>query len=690
MFRRVLVANRGAIACRVIRTLRRMGIESIAAYSDADRHALHVRQADRAVRLGAAPAVESYLSIEAVMRAALESGAEAIHPGYGFLSENADFAEACEQAAIAFIGPTPAQMRDFGMKHTARMLAGTSGVPLLPGTELLASAAEAIACAAAIGYPVMLKSTAGGGGIGMRVCGSAEALAEAFDAVERLGRSHFGSGGVYLENFIARARHIEVQIFGDGAGTVIALGERDCSAQRRNQKVLEETPAPGLTDETRSALLASAVRLASASQYRNAGTVEFLYNAETASFYFLEVNTRLQVEHGVTEEVTGIDLVEWMVRQAAGEMPPLSEIRVQPSGCSIQARIYAEDPARNFQPGAGRLSRVIWPGSDARVETWVESGAEITPYYDPMLAKVIVHAADRPAAIRKLHAALQGCRLDGIETNLAYLRQVSASPEFRQGGIATAFLSGFSYRRNGIEVLDAGTQTTVQDYPGRLGYWHVGVPPSGPMDSLAFRMANVLVGNCPSAAGLEFTVAGPALQFDSDAVVALTGADFGASVDGAPLPRWQAARIPAGSVVQMSVAQGSGNRGYLAVAGGLDVPEYLGSRSTFILGKFGGHGGGILRAGDVLHMADACTAPGLSLADPPNYTGEWEVGVLYGPHGAPDFFTPQDIDGVAKRQERSHEKTHRQSADNQFEPERTGRIAFPWRKRPSLIQEKMR
>ena len=313
MFSKVLIANRGTIACRIIRTLKQMGISSVAVYAEPDRHSLHVKQADESVLIG------GYLSIEAILGAAEKTGAAAIHPGYGFLSENAEFAEACAERRIVFIGPTPEQMRAFGLKHTARRIAEENEVALLPGSGLLATIEEAFAAAERVGYPVMLKSTAGGGGIGMRLCTSADELAESYAAVQRMGQASFGSAALYLEKFVASARHIEVQIFGDGAGKVIALGERDCSAQRRNQKVIEETPAPGLVDAARKELLACAVRLGEAVRYQSAGTVEFIYDSDTGKFYFLEVNTRLQVEHGVTEEVTGIDLVEWMVRLAAGE-----------------------------------------------------------------------------------------------------------------------------------------------------------------------------------------------------------------------------------------------------------------------------------------------------------------------------------------------------------------------------------
>ena len=322
MFDKVLIANRGAIACRILRTLRRLGIRSIAVYSDADRHAMHVAMADQAIHIGGAAAAESYLRPDRIIAAAFDAGAQAIHPGYGFLSENASFAEQCEATGIAFVGPTPQQMRSFGLKHTARELAQAHEIPLLPGSGLLADVDHALDAAADVGYPVMLKSTAGGGGIGMQLCRDASELSAAFHSVERLAASNFSQGGVFVEKFVEHARHIEVQIFGDGLGNVIALGERDCSVQRRNQKVIEETPAPRLDVRTREQLLSCAERLGRSVGYRSAGTVEFVYDDVSGEFYFLEVNTRLQVEHGVTEQVTGVDLVEWMLRVAAGE-PPL-------------------------------------------------------------------------------------------------------------------------------------------------------------------------------------------------------------------------------------------------------------------------------------------------------------------------------------------------------------------------------
>ena len=652
-FRRVLVANRGAIASRISRTLRRMGIGPVAVYSEADRYAPYVLDADAAVSLGGSPATESYLRAEAVLEAARATGSQAIHPGYGFLSENADFAAACEAAGIAFIGPTAAQMRDFGLKHTARALSEAAGVPLLPGTGLLEGVNDALAAAARIGYPVMLKSTAGGGGIGMRRCGSPQELTEAYDAVARLARANFKDAGLFLEKLVVRARHVEVQIFGDGRGQVVALGERDCSVQRRNQKVVEETPAPGLSAEARRGLIEAAVRLGKAAAYRSAGTVEFILDADSGQFYFLEVNTRIQVEHGITEEVTGVDIVEWMVRVAAGDPPALAGWIPTLIGAAVEARLYAEDPARGFQPSCGTITNAAFP-RDARVETWVESGTEITPFYDPMIAKIIARGATRAEAIAGLRAALVATRIDGVETNRAYLIDILDDPGFRAGQVHTGLLDGLASSAPALEVVAPGTQTTVQDLPGRIGYWAVGVPPSGPMDGLAFRLANRLLGNPPGAAGLECTVAGPTLRFRTATTVALGGADMGATLDGVPVPRYRATPVPAGGVLALGAVRGAGVRAYVAIAGGLDVPAYLGSRSTFTLGQFGGHAGRALRPGDVLHMSSASSGsadePGggqrlaaLPESDAPVLTQDWTLAVLHGPQSAPDFFTDEDI-----------------------------------------------
>lgn len=403
MFHKVLIANRGEIACRIIRTLDRLGIASVAIYSEADAYTRHVSLATEAVCIGSAPVAESYLKFDRIIEVAQQTGAEAVHPGYGFLSENIEFAKACEAAGIVFIGPTPNQIQQFGLKHTARELAAQNQVPLVPGTGLL-ELEQAQQLAAEITYPVMLKSTAGGGGIGMQACFDETELVDAFEKVQRLSQANFKQSGVFLEKYIQTARHIEVQIFGDGNGHVVALGERDCSTQRRNQKVIEETPAPGISDALRQQLYDCAVRLGQAVNYRSAGTVEFVLDVATQQFYFLEVNTRLQVEHGVTEMVSGIDLVEWMVRLAAGDSAFLDH-HYQPQGHSIQVRIYAEDANKNFQPSSGLLSGVCFP--DVRCDRWIETGTEVTTFYDPLLAKVIVHGQDRKEAIAHLKSALQ-------------------------------------------------------------------------------------------------------------------------------------------------------------------------------------------------------------------------------------------------------------------------------------------
>ncbi len=652
MFDKLLIANRGAIACRILRTLHELRVSGVAVYSEADAASLHIQQADEAFSLGEGPAAGTYLVVDKILEVAKQSGAKAIHPGYGFLSENAAFAEACEAAGIAFVGPTPEQLRVFGLKHTARALAKQHGVPMLEGTELLENLNAALVAGEQVGYPVMLKSTAGGGGIGMRVCRSAEELSDAFEAVKRLGQNNFSDSGVFIEKYIQRARHLEVQVFGDGRGEVLALGVRDCSVQRRNQKVLEETPAPNLPAGMADELCAAAIKLAKAVSYRSAGTVEFVYDSAAERFYFLEVNTRLQVEHGVTEQVWDVDLVRWMIELAAGDLAPLSQLAqgLKPSGHAIQARLYAEDPGRDFQPSPGLLTAVDFPKADGkalRIDTWVEAGCEIPPYFDPMIAKVITWQPTREEASAALSQALADTLLYGVETNSQYLRQILVDAPFASGSPWTRCLEGLTYQAHTFEVLSAGTQTTVQDFPGRLGYWAVGVPPSGPMDDRALRLGNRLLGNDEGAAGLEITMSGPLLRFNTDAVVAVTGAEIPVTLDGVNQPINTALLIKAGSTLSLGTIAGSGARSYLTLRGGLQVPEYLGSKSTFTLGQFGGHGGRALRAGDVLHipaLSDADNGAQLPAALCTALPAVREIRVIYGPHGAPEYFTPAYIE----------------------------------------------
>ena len=645
MFDTLLVANRGEIAVRIMRTASALGLKTVAVYSDADRGAPHVTMADAAVRLGPAPARDSYLRAEKIIEAALSTGAGAVHPGYGFLSENADFAASAEAAGVIFVGPTPVQLRDFGSKHTARELARAAGVQMLPGTGVLPDLATAQAEAELIGYPVMLKATGGGGGIGMRICRSAAELADAFDAVERVALASFGVGGVFLERYVEAARHIEVQVFGDGHGGVTVLGDRDCSLQRRHQKVVEEAPAPGLPAAVRTWIHQASAELAASVQYRSAGTVEYVYDVAREEAYFLEVNTRLQVEHPVTEQVFGVDLVAWMLRLAQGDSP-LDDVRqAQPPearGHSVEARIYAEDPSRNHQPSAGLLTRVEF-APNVRVDTWVAAGTEVSASYDPMLAKVIATGTDRPAAIATLLTALTATHIDGIETNLPLLRAALAEESFVHAEHTTATLAELDVPDARIDVLRAGTMTTVQDWPGRLGAWQVGVPPSGPMDDRSFRQGNLALGNPEGTPGLECTVEGPALRFANTTTVCVTGAPAPITVDGEPVAQWVPIEVPAGAILDIGVASGPGLRSYLLIRGGLDVPLYLGSASTFTLGGFGGHGGRALLLGDVLRQGHAPQQTPI-LAQAPAFTTTWELGVTEGPHAAPEFFTRADID----------------------------------------------
>jgi urea carboxylase len=665
MFNKVLIANRGAIATRIIRTLKQMGCSSVSVFNEADADSLHVQQADESFSLGAGRASETYLDQDKLFDIILNNGVEAVHPGYGFLSENPDFVERCEQHGIAFIGPTSEQMSAFGLKHTARQLAEDHRIPLLPGTDLLDSVEQALAEANIIGYPVMLKSTAGGGGIGMQLCWNDQDVSKAYESVRRLGENNFSNSGVFIEKFIEYARHIEVQIFGDGQGKAVAIGERDCSTQRRNQKVIEETPAPNIPDPVRSELHETAVRLVQAVNYRNAGTVEFVYDQNSNQFYFLEVNTRLQVEHGVTEQVFNIDLVEWMIKLAAGDLPDLATLdkSIQPQGHAIQARIYAEDPNKDFQPCAGLLSEVCFPEAESlRIDHWIETGIEVPALFDPMLAKVIATADDRETAIAQLDKALSETSLYGIETNLTYVQAILNTDVFKHGKIFTRYLNDFVTHPASIDVLSSGTLTTIQDYPGRSGFWDIGVPPSGPFDFYSFNLANRLLENPENAAGLEITLNGPTLRFNQDTEIVLAGAEMVVHLDDELLPFWQVISVQAGQTLKIGKTVSAGARAYLCIRNGLDCPDYLGSKSTFTLGQFGGHAGRALRSGDVLHFKTGTAKTNKNhIPDElkPEIRNAWNLRVIYGPHGAPDFFTDSDIEQFFNTQWEVHYNSSR-------------------------------
>ena len=497
--------------------------------------------------------------------------------------------------------------------------------------------------AARIGFPVMLKSSAGGGGIGMARCDDAAALAKRFDAVERLAKAQFGDPRLFVETCVAAARHVEVQAFGDGAGGVAILGDRDCSLQRRHQKVVEECPAPNLPDGVRRRMHASARALLEQVGYRSAGTVEFLYDAEREAAYFLEVNTRLQVEHGVTELVFGVDLVRWMVELAAGELPPLSQLGVglAPSGCAMEARLCAEDPQHDFRPSPGTTSVVSFPSHEGvRVDTWLRSGAEIPPLYDSLVAKVMAHGEDRESARTRLDQALAETVAFGVQTNRDYLRQALKSDAFANARHHTETLAALDYRPRTLEVQAAGPHTTVQSWPGRQGYWPVGVPPSGPMDEFSFRFGNRLLGNAEGATGLEITLQGPTLRFQTAATVCVAGF-CAATVGERDAPCWQPFDVAAGETLAIGkVSQGL--RAYLLVAGGLDVPEVMGSAATFTLGRIGGLNGRALAVGDVLHLSK----PGATRLRPgatPDWSARREIRVTLGPHCTDEFLTRDDL-----------------------------------------------
>jgi acetyl-CoA carboxylase, biotin carboxylase subunit len=441
VFRSVLVANRGEIARRVFRACRAAGARGVAVYSEADRDAPHVRDADDAVLIGPAPARESYLNAGAILDAAKRTNADAIHPGYGFLSESWRFAETCADAGFVFIGPSVEAIRQMGDKTEARRLMAGAGVPVVPGSDgTVSDVAAAVRAAEAIGYPVMLKASAGGGGIGMARAANAAELERVFATATRRAESAFGVGALYVERYVAAPRHVEVQIFGDGRGAIVHLHERECSIQRRHQKLVEESPAPVLSAAAKRGLLAAAVAGARAIRYANAGTMEFLVDAEE-KFYFLEMNTRLQVEHPVTEEVTGLDLVIAQLRVASGEGLPWTQDAIVQRGAAIEVRIYAEDPAKSFLPSPGTLSRLDLPmGEGIRIESGVVAGSVVTPHYDPLLMKVIAAGDTRDVAIERLDGALAALTIEGVKTTAPFLRRVLAHPDFRRGVVHTQMI----------------------------------------------------------------------------------------------------------------------------------------------------------------------------------------------------------------------------------------------------------
>ena len=504
MFNKILIANRGEIACRIIRTARRMGIATVAVYSDADAEALHVRTADEAIRIGPAPSAESYLDIARIVEACRESGAEAVHPGYGFLSENPAFPRALAKAGVTFIGPPAEAIAAMGDKIESKKLAREAGVSSVPGhLDVVPDADTAVAIARDIGYPVMIKASAGGGGKGMRIAASDAEVRDGFRSAASEAKSSFADDRIFIEKYIEEPRHIEIQVLGDNHGNIVYLGERECSIQRRHQKVIEEAPSPFLDPETREAMGRQAVALARAVDYRSAGTVEFIVDQQR-NFYFLEMNTRLQVEHPVTELVTGLDLVELMIRVAAGEPLPFAQEDVELSGWAIEARVYAEDPARNFLPSIGRLVRYRPPsGEGVRLDAGVFEGAEISVHYDPLIAKLIVSGPDRDTAIDRLSGALDEFYVAGVQHNIAFLAAVAARPRFHAGALSTNFIA--------------------EEFPGGF------IPPSGFVEAdRVILLAAALAGRRlrERETTIDGKLAGPRIDIPEDYAIRSTAADI--------------------------------------------------------------------------------------------------------------------------------------------------------------------
>ncbi|KAI9844288.1 MAG: hypothetical protein M1837_005698 [Sclerophora amabilis] len=646
----ILVANRGEIALRIIKTAKLLGLRSIAIYTESDSASPHVTDADEAVLLAGGDA-QGYVNGSNIVEIAKKHKADAVIPGYGFLSENAGFAREVRAAGIIFVGPRPEDIESFGLKHKARELAVKAGVPVVPGSDgLVKSEDEAVQIATKLGFPVMLKATAGGGGMGLATCENEEDLRSSFEMVRSRGNTLFKNSGIFIERFYPSSHHIEVQLFGNGLGQAIHFGERECSIQRRHQKVIEECPSPFVKrhPELRKKLGSAATRLAESLEYGSAGTVEYLVDDETADFFFLEMNTRLQVEHGITELCYDVDLVATMLRQADAEMSGKGGLdpdylkRLQPvgpKGAAIEARVYAENPARDYAPSPGTLQRVQW-----------EKPAVLTYDLDPLLAKVMYHASSREGAIEGLHKLLAESLICGPPTNLDFLAAIIDSPDFMSGITMTKFLQTFKYNASAIDVLGGGAYTQVQDYPGRplLGK---GFPHSGPMDPLAFRIANLLAGNSPGKEGLEITLRGPDLLFLGPAVISLCGAPMEARLDSEPFQMWTRVHVKAGQKMNIGKTLAGGCRAYLAVYGGFpNVAEWFGSKATSPMVGVGGYQGRQLAPGDLLALVKDIPenlSKEISLSSEliPEYTNHWDIFAMVGPYDE-GYLLPEDINMI--------------------------------------------
>ncbi|XP_065656850.1 uncharacterized protein LOC124806726 isoform X2 [Hydra vulgaris] len=654
----ILIYNRGEIACRILRTCQKLGIQTVGIYTPEDQFSSHIKETDFKIELPPGDLYLNYLNVDFIVEKSLKLNVTAVHPGYGFVSESAEACLKFENAGIIWIGPSATNIIDFSCKLSSKNIARSCGVPITD-YAIVDSFESCLKESEIIGYPVILKLSSGGGGIGMYRCENKSDVIKYFPLAELKTKNMFKDSKILIEKFLSNCHHIEIQIIGDGNGNVISLAERECSIQRRNQKLIEEAPSPFLSQETRQKMCSAAIKLAEFVSYRSVGTVEFLVDdSKPNEYFFLEVNTRLQVEHAVTEMVFNVDLVEIMIKLACFSVPEISLKNFrQNKGHSIEVRIYAEDCLNSFMPSCGQLTHVYFPQDNVntRIETWIENGTVISPLYDPLLAKVICFAQTREDCVKKLLKCLKKTIIQGVSTNLEFLTEVLKHELFIKGKTLTSFLNNFSYVSYTAQVLEPGMYSTIQDYPGRVGYWNIGVPPSGPMDSRNFRIANYLVENDLKAAGIEILYDCLVLKFNCNSLIAVTGASAQVKINNISFNMYESIFVPKNGTLEIrldhkqpSVAIGNvaGCRAYLAIQGGCQTMPYLGSRSTFPSGNFGGLNGTTLKMFDTIPLLKKTIKTNFFKWPPqlkPTLSNTWEVLALAGPHSEPDYFTKEDI-----------------------------------------------
>ncbi|XP_065680442.1 uncharacterized protein LOC124806726 isoform X1 [Hydra vulgaris] len=649
----ILIYNRGEIACRILRTCQKLGIQTVGIYTPEDQFSSHIKETDFKIELPPGDLSLNYLNVDFIIEKSLKLNVTAVHPGYGFVSESAEACLKFENAGIIWIGPSATNIVDFSSKHISKNIAKSCGVPITD-YAIVESVESCLKESEIVGYPVILKLSSGGGGIGMYRCKNKSDVLKYFPLVELKTKSVFKDSKILIEKFLSNCHHIEIQIIGDGNGHVISLAERECSIQRRNQKLIEEAPSPFLSQETRQKMCSDAIKLAQFVSYRSVGTVEFLVDdSKPNEYFFLEVNARLQVEHAVTEMLFDVDLVEIMIKLACFSVPKISLKNIrQNKGHSIEVRIYAEDCLNSFMPSCGQLTHVYFAQDNVntRIETWIENGTVISPLYDPLLAKVICFAQTREKCLKKLLKCLKKTVIQGVNTNLEFLTEVLKHELFIKGKTLTSFLNNFSYDSYTAQVLEPGMYSTIQDYPGRVGYWNIGIPPSGPMDNRNFRIANYLVENDFKAAGIEILHDCLVLKFNCNSLIAVTGASAQVKINNTSFNMYESIFVPKNGILEIRLDNKQSNfagcRVYLAIQGGCQTMPYLGSRSTFPSGNFGGLNGTTLKMFDTIPLSKNIIKTNFLKWPPqfkPTLSNTWEVFALAGPHSEPDYFTKEDI-----------------------------------------------